>query len=92
MIKSLIFINVTYTDAYGICQQFKDYFSTLVKKVQETLPDTSMNDDFSNYLNNSQSTNSFKFSRISVQELENEIVSLKSKRSHFYTYYDKNLD
>ena len=90
-IKSIIVNNVTYTDEYEICQQFNDYFSTIGKKVQETIPDTSTNDDFSNYLNESQSTHSFEFSRVSVQEIENEIMSLKSKRSHISTYSDKIL-
>ena len=61
------------------------------KKVQETIPETSTNDDFSHYLNESQSTNFFKFSRVSVQEMDNEIMSLKTKKSNNSTYSDKIL-
>ena len=50
-----------------------------------------MNDGFSNYLNESQSTHSIEFSRVSVQEIEDEFMSLKSKRSHISTYSDKIL-
>ena len=78
--------DVTYTDEYDIFQQFKDYFSTIDKKEHET--DTSTNEDFSNYRNESQSTHSIKFYRVSVQESENEIMSLKSNRSHISTYSD----
>ena len=90
-IKSILVNNVTYTDEYEICQQFNDYYSTIGKKVQETIPDTSTDDGFSNYMNESQSTHSFEFSRVSVQEIENAIMSLKSKRSHISTYSDKIL-
>ena len=83
---------VTYTDEYDICQQFNGYFSTIGMKVQETLPNTSTNAGFSNYLNGSQSTNSFGFSRKTGPEIENEIMTLKSKRSHISTYSDKILN
>ena len=43
------------------------------------------------YLNESQSTHSFKFSWVTVQEIGNQIMSLKSKRSHISTYSDKIL-
>ena len=90
-VKSIIVNNITYTNEYDICQQFNDYFSTIGEKVQETIPDTSTNNDFSNYLNEFQSTTSFEFSRIGVQEIENTIMSSKSKRSHISTYSDKVL-
>ena len=50
-IKSIIVNSVTYTDEYEICQQFNDCYYTIGKKAQETIPDTSMNHGFSNYLN-----------------------------------------
>ena len=60
--KSIIVINVTFINECDTCQQFNDFFSTIDKKVQETIPDTSSNDDFSKYLFDSQCTDSFKFS------------------------------
>ena len=66
---------MTYTDEHEIDQQFNGYFSTIGKKVQESIPDTSANDDFSKYLNESQSTHSFEISGVGVQEIENEIMS-----------------
>ena len=58
--KILIIVNnVACTNEYDICQQVNDYYSTIGKKVQETIPETSTNDDFSHYLNESQSTNFF---------------------------------
>ena len=53
-IKSTIVNSITYADEYDICKEFSDYFFTQGKKIQETLPDTSTNDDLSNYLNESQ--------------------------------------
>ena len=84
--------NVTFTDEYDICQQFKDCFSITAKKVQETIPDTSTNYDFSNYLIESESTNSLKFYRGAVHEIENKIMSSKSRRSHIPTCSDKILN
>ena len=89
--KSIIVNNVTHTDEYENCQQFNDYFFTIGKKVHETIPDNSMNNVFFNYLNESQSTRSFEFSRVSVQEIKNEFMSLKYKRYHISIFYDKIL-
>ena len=91
-IKSIIVNIVTYTDEYETCLQFNDYFSAIVKKVKETIPYTSMNDGFSNYLNESQSTHSFQLSWVGVQEIENEFMSLKSRRTHSSIYSDKALN
>ena len=85
-IKSIVFNNITYSDEQYIPQIFNQYFTSIAKKIKETMPDPPAGKSFSDYLSNISMPNSFFFSPVSSEQIDNIISSLKNKSSNISTY------
>ena len=88
-IKSIVFNNITYSDEHSIPQIFNQYFTSIAENIKETMPDPPAGKSFSDYLTNISMPNSFYFSPVSSEQIENIISSLKNKSSNISTYSTK---
>ena len=83
--KSIVFNNITYNQEYSIPQIFNKYFTSITEKSKETMPDPPAGKSFSDYLTNISRPNSFYFSPVSSEQIENFILSVENKSSNIST-------
>ena len=86
VVRSLVFNNEAYSDELEMVQIFNQRFSTVAKKLHESIPILTTGCSFTSYLADFPSHESFCFALVSATVIENVIMFLKNKRNKIYTY------
>ena len=83
-IESIIFNDRTYSETYDICQVLNEHFSTVAKKLHESIPMSDVS--FNHYLREVRNPSHFSFTPTTENEIENIIMSFQSKKCDISTY------
>ena len=85
-IQSLVIDGVTLTSNEDIAMAFNSHFSSVGKKIDESLPHSDENLSFLDYMSFSTPTNSFFLSPILPHEVASVIEKMDNKSTHIDTY------